>query len=146
MATVFDVAAYIIEKAGPQHPVSLQKLVYYSYSWHLVWEGERLFDQPIEAWRNGPVVKALYDHHKNTVKVSSEIVRGDVNNLTPSEKESIDAVLEAYGSKKPRELSSLSHLESPWINARERAGAKDGDSSNERLLDEDIMDFYSQLA
>ncbi len=33
MATVHDVAAYILEKRGPMTTMKLQKLVYYSQAW-----------------------------------------------------------------------------------------------------------------
>ena len=37
---VFDVAAYILEKIGSMTTMKLQKLVYYSQAWSLVWDGE----------------------------------------------------------------------------------------------------------
>ncbi len=61
MAQVADVAAYILEKCGPMTAMKLQKLVYYSQAWHLVWTEKPLFDNRIEAWANGPVVWELYD-------------------------------------------------------------------------------------
>lgn len=36
MASVFDVAAYVLEKMGPMSAMKLQKLVYYSQAWALV--------------------------------------------------------------------------------------------------------------
>ncbi len=60
MATALDVAAFILNKRGPMTAMKLQKLVYYSKAWHLVWEDKLLFTEPIEAWANGPVVPELY--------------------------------------------------------------------------------------
>ena len=37
MASVYDVAAYILEKQGAMTTWKLQKLVYYSQAWSLVW-------------------------------------------------------------------------------------------------------------
>ncbi|WP_307850044.1 MULTISPECIES: type II toxin-antitoxin system antitoxin SocA domain-containing protein [unclassified Saccharopolyspora] len=39
--------------------MKLQKLVYYSQAWHLVWDERPLFDEPVQAWANGPVVPDL---------------------------------------------------------------------------------------
>ncbi|MFI5930904.1 Panacea domain-containing protein [Actinoplanes sp. NPDC051494] len=39
----------------------LQKLVYYSQSWHLALLGEPLFRDTIQAWRDGPVTLTLWD-------------------------------------------------------------------------------------
>ena len=35
---VFDVAAYILQKTGSMTTMKLQKLVYYSQAWSLVWD------------------------------------------------------------------------------------------------------------
>lgn len=64
MASVLDVAAYILERRGSMTAMKLQKLVYYSKAWHLVWDEESLFNEPIQAWANGPVVYDLYLEHK----------------------------------------------------------------------------------
>lgn len=42
MAGAIDVAAYILAQRGPMTAMKLQKLVYYSQAWHLVWEEEPL--------------------------------------------------------------------------------------------------------
>ena len=55
MANVFDVAKYIIEKQGQLTAMKLQKLVYYSQVWTLVWDEEPLFPEVIQAWGKGPV-------------------------------------------------------------------------------------------
>ena len=55
--TVFDTAAYIYRKYAPMakdhgdmDKIKLQKLVYYSQAWSLVFDDEPLFGEPIEAW------------------------------------------------------------------------------------------------
>ena len=54
--SVLDVAAYILKKLGSMTTMKLQKLVYYSQAWSLVWDEQSLFIESIEAWANGPVV------------------------------------------------------------------------------------------
>lgn len=70
-ASAHDVAAYLLEKYGPMSPWKLHKLLYYAQAWHLVWEDEPLFDEPIEAWGSGPVVPALYPLHKGLFTISA---------------------------------------------------------------------------
>ena len=48
MSNVFDVAKYILQKQGPMTSMKLQKLVYYSQAWALVWDDERIFPEKIE--------------------------------------------------------------------------------------------------
>jgi len=50
--------------------MKLQKLAYYSQAWSLVWDEKALFPEKIEAWANGPVVRALYDRHRGMFKVT----------------------------------------------------------------------------
>ena len=98
MATVFDVAQYILSKLGPMPAMKLQKLVYYSQAWSLVWDEAALFDEEIQAWANGPVVRTLYDVHKGLFTVKSLPI-GNSAALTPTERETIDSVLEFYGHR-----------------------------------------------
>ena len=70
MASVYDVAAYILEKQGAMTTWKLQKLVYYSQAWSLVWDDDVLFPEEIEAWANGPVVRELYHAHRGKYRVS----------------------------------------------------------------------------
>ena len=47
-----------------------------------------------------------------------ESVGGEPTELTEPEAETVDMVLEFYGSKSGAELSELTHRESPWRDAR----------------------------
>lgn len=124
MASVHDVAAYIIKECGEMTAMKLQKLCYYSQAWHQVWEDRLLFNERIEAWANGPVVPELYRLHRGDFRVSSW-VRGDVDMLDEGEKESIDIVIKSYGKFNAYELSEMTHREDPWKRARQ--GIPDGD-------------------
>lgn len=119
MASAHDVAAYILKKQGSMTTWKLQKLVYYAQAWHLVWDEEPLFDEPIEAWANGPVVRTLYNLHRGRYTVGPSWGVGDARKLKKNEKETINAVLDAYGDKSGHWLSELTHAERPWREARE---------------------------
>ena len=121
MATVFDAGKHIIDKLGTLDTWKLQKLVYYCQAWSLVWDEKPLFDSRIEAWANGPVCKELYDAHKGqySIGVSSSLWSGaNPDALTPSERDTVNSVLEHYGGKPGHYLRELTHLEQPWIEAR----------------------------
>lgn len=117
MASVFDVAQYILERKGEMTTWKLQKLVYYAQAWSLVWDDEPLFAEEIEAWANGPVCPALYQLHRGRLKISS-LSQGSSENLTRDELETIDVVIKHYGEKSAQYLSELSHQEAPWQDAR----------------------------
>jgi uncharacterized phage-associated protein len=141
MANVHDVAAYILTQRGTMTAMKLQKLVYYSQAWSLVWDDEPIFPERIEAWANGPVVFELYEKHRGAFKVWEW--DGDVGALNQSEKETIDGVLNFYGKLSSQELSNLTHQEDPWVNARK--GLRPGERGNREITHAAMAEYYSSL-
>ena len=124
MASVYDVAKYILECCGEVTAMKLQKLAYYSQVWTIVWDEELLFEEEIQAWVNGSVIPALYQTHRGRFKVSSDTYNhGDCDNLTESQKDNINRVLSVYGKYTGQQLSDINHQEDPWIKARSVATA-----------------------
>jgi uncharacterized phage-associated protein len=142
MASVFDVAKYILQKQGNTTVMKLQKLVYYCQAWSLVWDEKPLFNECIEAWANGPVVRELYDLHKGQFELSDS-PKGDSSNLTFEQKKTIDAVLEYYGDKSAQWLSDLTHMEAPWNEARK--GYPIGMSCVNEITPASMHEYYSSL-
>ncbi|MCX4845971.1 Panacea domain-containing protein [Streptomyces sp. NBC_00893] len=146
MATVHDVAAYILVKAAPMSAMKLQKLCYFPYGYHLAWEDRPLFAERFEAWANGPVAPELYSKHRGRFELKRGDIEGDPAELDDQERESVDIVLENMRVYSAHELSEMTHRTGPWVEARGRAQAPDLVRSNEPLLDEDIADFFGALA
>ena len=142
MASVDDVAAAILERTGRIDTFKLQKLVYYSQAWHLVWAEEPLFTEPVETWAGGPVVRTLYEHHRGQYSVSSW-PWGDARRLTPEQQETVDVVVDAYGKLSGRQLSQLTHREAPWRVARGDLGP--GERGNRVIEPAAMQDYYSAL-
>lgn len=117
MASIYDVASYILEKQGPLSTMKLQKLCYYAQAWSLVWDDEALFNEEFEAWVNGPVCRPLYEKTRGLFKIK-KLEDGDSSVLTNTQKETIKQVLEHYGEKDAQWLSRLTHMEEPWKEAR----------------------------
>jgi uncharacterized phage-associated protein len=140
---VIDVADYILRRGGTMSAMKLQKLVYYSQVWSLVWTEAPLFSDEIEAWANGPVVRSLYDKHRGYFRIGRGFFRGEIDRLSGEQREVIDKVLEFYGSKDPQWLSNLTHLEAPWKDARE--GLQPGERGNNVITKEAILEYYSSL-
>ena len=143
MANVFDVAKYILHQKGEMTAMKLQKLVYYSQAWSLVWDEKSLFPERIEAWATGPVVPDLYQAHKGAFIVNEAFFEGNIDNLSTGEKETIDAVLGTYADHPAQWLSELSHNEDPWKNARE--GLQVGTRSNREITHSAMVEYYESL-
>src|SRR5262245_25223102 len=141
MLTVYDVAAYILQKQGPMTTMKLQKLVYYAQAWSLVWDDAPLFNERIEAWANGPVVPELFHKHKKQYLV--EKCDGNPNVLTRAQKKTVDAVLKTYGDQTSQWLSELSHLEEPWRKARR--GLAPGERGDNEITLASMHSYYSRI-
>lgn len=143
MASVFDVATYILEKSqNPLNSMKLHRLCYYAQVWSLVWEEEALFENNFEAWANGPVCRDLYNEHKGKFVLLREQLPGDSLKLSQLAKKTIDDVLKAYGEKSATELSSLAHNEDPWREAR--VGMSESERGKVVITQESMMRYYAK--
>jgi len=106
-----------------------------------VWDEEPLFHEQIEAWANGPVVREVFNLHRNEFKISQ--INGDLTKLTETQVETIDSVLDFYGKKDSQWLSELTHMETPWKEAR--GNLPPGVRSNNIITHAAMMDYYSSL-
>ena|ERR1035437_4073673 len=142
MADVHDVAAYILAQRSPITALKLQKLVYYSQAWSLVWDDAPIFPESIEAWINGPVVRDLYELYRGQFRVT-ENPRGDADLLTQDERETVNAILGFYGKMSSQQLSDLTHREDPWKEARRDLAPTDRGS---RVISHASMaEYYGSL-
>lgn len=142
MTSAHDVAAYILQKKGEMTAMKLHRLVYYSQAWSLVWDEEALFNEPIHAWANGPVIPAIYKLHRGIFKVS-EWPKGDPSRLTPLQQETVDAVLKFYGHRSSQWLNDLAHRERPWREARR--GILPGEPCTRILSLAALAEYYGSL-
>jgi uncharacterized phage-associated protein len=122
--------------------MKLQKLVYYSQAWSLVWDEEPLFHESIQAWANGPVVPELYACHRGCFEVD-EIAGGDPNALNACQRETVDAVLVYYGDHTSQWLSDLTHMEAPWVEARK--DLREGERGKHVITTDAMAEYYEGL-
>ena len=120
MANVNDVAAAVMGAMGKPVPtLKLQKLLYYCQGWHLAWDGEPLFDATIEAWANGPVVREIYEQHRQKYLLTPPWPPGSSPSaLRDNERTTVDEIVRAYGPWTADQLSQTTHRERPWQEAR----------------------------
>jgi uncharacterized phage-associated protein len=138
MATAHDVAAALIERMGAMTAMKLEKLVYYCQCWHLARHHSPLFDEPIEAWRQGPVVPALYQRHRGHYTLSAW-PSGDPSNLDEYGRSVVDWVVASYGGFSAIQLSRMTHNELPWRVAR---GSLPDNARSSDPIPQDIMTTY----
>ncbi len=121
--------------------LKLQKLLYYAQAWQLVFSGEPLFSDQIEAWVHGPVVPRIFRRFRTLgwQPIGSPVCPHRDVQLSAH----LKAILNAYGTFKATELERLTHSEDPWRIARK--GIPPDVSSNSVISRKDMKDFYTGL-
>lgn len=120
-----EVAKYFIAKAyedGREMEMTnmkIQKLLYYAQSIYLALYDEPLFNNNLEAWRNGPVCPPVYRYYCKFESQQLPIPKvTEINQLTPEIKAVLDEVWWFFGEYHAYQLSDMSHIEFPWRKAR----------------------------
>jgi uncharacterized phage-associated protein len=141
VGTVHDLAAYILREQGPMSTWKLQKLVYNTQAWALVWDEEPIFKAEIQAWANGPVVPELYKRHRGRFSVDSW--DGDPDKLSSDHRDTVEIVLGEYGQLTGRQLSLLTHAERPWQKGRK--GLEPTQLGSQTIPLDSIQAYYEAL-
>jgi len=124
-------------------PMKLQKLLYFAQANYLASTGERLFDEPVEAFQHGPVVHrawqlfpgsqiiAAADTGTRYASRSDERVPADVE-------EFLGAVWLKYKNFSASALRGMTHRELPWKNNYVE------NSYRPEIPDEEMTSYYRQ--
>lgn len=147
------IADYIILRLNSDETVTLinlklQKLLYYLQAWSLGINKERFLNCNFEAWVHGPVSRELYNRFKETRSLYSFIMTSDVMTSDPSSEidsndiEFINFILDNYAGFSGAELESMTHKETPWIEARQ--GIAPMQSCSRIISEETMKDYYGE--
>jgi len=129
-------------------PMKLQKLMYIIFKEYYTEYRILLFNDPIEAWQYGPVVRSVYDEFKSFESDSIDKYATDAKGIAYvvdeekdlELKEIMDKVIIKFYSKTGIELSELTHenTNSAWMKAY--------NSKNEIMNLEDIKNESSYIS
>jgi uncharacterized phage-associated protein len=131
-----EIANYFIRlsfKTGEElTPMKLIKLSYISHGWHLGIFSKELLDEPVCAWKFGPVIETLYQEFKRYGNSQITELYRDENceDIYPMPDKNIEPFLnkiwDVYGKQSGVQLSSLTHeKDTPWdIIWNQRGGSK----------------------
>jgi uncharacterized phage-associated protein len=151
MATALDVARLFIQLAAAEDEAErltqmrLHKLLYYAQGWSLALRNTKLFDERIEAWAHGPVVRDLYPKFAkwDDSPIASESILPP-EKIIPEEYELIGSTWEAYKGYTAAGLRAKTHSEPPWVKARGGCGPSVKCENEVRV--EDMNDYFRSLS
>ena len=120
--------------------LKLQKLLYYAQAFYLVNNnGDKLFDDDIQAWKYGPVVPKVYHEYKscNSFPILFKDVKDKSFNFSNNQLIFLDEFASEFFSFSATELVTRTHTEQPWITAFKKG--------NNAVIDtNEMFSFYSQ--
>jgi len=127
--------------------LKLQKLVYYAQAWNYTLFGEPLFEERVEAWMHGPVIRSVYDrlqHHQVYMPIHFATI--DVEKVDFDERTSdlLNEIQQVYGEHTSSYLEDLTHSEAPWIDARN--GLPSYARCNNEITLEAMKAYYATLS
>jgi uncharacterized phage-associated protein len=149
-ATVWEVVESLIRRSAKLDEfgepdlltnMRLQKLLYYVQGYGLALLGEPIFNERIEAWRQGSVVPVVY--HRMS-KFGANVIPADevVCQQTPKPivESLIDTVWTELSKFSARELSHMTHQEEPWMEARK--GLQDEEGSSQEITSQQMESYF----
>lgn len=146
MASIFDVAKYILDNYGAMSAMKLQKLIFYAQAMSLVWDDIPLFEEEFEAWAKGPVCRELFQAHRGKFMLQDSeflnVYSPDVSRLTAEQTETIDVVVKSLIDLPPYRLSDMVHQEKPWMDARGNCPA--GGRCSNVIPKTSMLEYYSE--
>ncbi len=140
---IYDVAVYILEKCGTITTKALQKLCYYCKAWSCAFWDTPIFPEEFEAWTGGPINRELWNKHSRLLMAKKEMFTSSQSKkLCKAETDLIDSVLAVYEDFDADSLGDLTHIESPWLEAR--GGLPKEAPCTNLILEESMRKYYGK--
>lgn len=120
MRTAYEVAQFFLHHAydGERDQIShlkLQKLLYYAQGYSLAISNKLMFNEPIECWPHGPVVKSIYHcYKKHGGKPIPAVTHFNTKAFSDEDIEVLKFVAKEYGQYSAWKLRDMTHCEDPW--------------------------------
>lgn len=146
--SAIDVGRYLLRLASMEEeaevftPLRLQKLLYYVQGWSLGCNGEPMFDEKIEAWANGPVVREVWKQWNGNTPISPDDATCD--NLTAEQAAFVASVWESYRAHSAWSLREMTHKELPWLDARK--GYEPSARCDVEITQKAMREYFGSLA
>ena len=144
IAAVFVAKSIKEEKYLTQ--MKLQKMVYFAHGYHLAKYAQPLIEEPIQAWKFGPVIPQIYYDYKlygsdlimntNYLSIPYELEEKEFESLSASAKDAIEYTWAVTKNISAAKLSSWTHEPaSPWAQVY-------NENDRETVIKDDIIKQY----
>jgi uncharacterized phage-associated protein len=119
----FDVAKWFINRVDRESGESIthlkvQKLLYFAEAWYQVLHGKDLFNEQIEAWAHGPVVREVYGKLSDYGWQALPPIDPTMLEFPEDVQGALELVVDLYDRFGAKQLESITHTDRPWLDAR----------------------------
>lgn len=122
LCRVIDAAAFLVKAVQPVSWLKLQDLLYFAQAWHLVWDNELLFPEPILATEDGVQIEAIEKLLSGRFEVTS-VRTGRPAKLLGTQEQTLVGIAKHYAGRNHFRLSELIREHKPWQEARAAVAA-----------------------
>ena len=121
--------------------LKLQKLLYFVQAAYLSLLNKPAFNEEIEAWQYGPVVREIYekfkDYWRNPIEFDEEELRKNYEKFSDEEKELISFINETFWKYSASRLVDITHNHKPWKDA--------WDKGHNIITKKELQNYYKNL-
>lgn len=141
MGKIYDamlIAKWIINKIHPE-PLKLQKLLYLAQGYSYAFYDRPLFNDELEGWVHGPVVRSVYNSFKDYQynKIDTDF---KIEELDEEAEDVLNYVIDNFSKYDSKYLEELSHDQEPWILSRK--GLDPDERSDKTITKESISNYF----
>lgn len=143
---IYNSALYIIDYLNETDALAVQKTLFFANGFSEFFLNKKLFNDQPEAWIHGPVYKEIYDcfsYYKGNKIEYQELTKNMELSLEEDERKYLNEIIKAFGCYSGSLLREMTHLTTPWRNARK--GLKDDEYSSRIIENKDISDYFKKV-
>ena len=141
LAVADRIIRFSLEDEAPITPMQVQKLTYFCHAWMLGLGHGPLFQDAVESWQYGPVIRSLYHALKQYGgdRITQRILDTPAT-FTEQEERIIKVIWRQYGQLDGTRLSRMTHITgSPWEQTYQK------DKRSQIIHNHIIRDYYASL-
>ena len=141
MAVADKIIRLSLEYETPVTPMQVQKLTYFCHAWMLGLGYGPLFQDAVESWQYGPVIRALYHSLKGygADRITDPYLEQPAE-FSEQEEKVISVVWQQYGHMSGVRLSRMTHASgSPWDQTYRE------NKRSQIIHNHTIRDYYAAL-
>ena len=141
LAVADRIIQFSMEDETPVTPMQVQKLVYFCHAWKLGLGHGPLFQDAVESWQYGPVIRSVYHALKHYAgdRITERLPEESAS-FSVTEDKIIRVIWQRYGHLDGSRLSRMTHATgSPWDQTYK------ADKRSQIIHNHVIRDYYAAL-